>query len=993
MDTKKPREEELSEDVKHLNINFNAIPQKMPSNTLSINRQFLTNARINAYVLSFVGKNEPGFREMIYKYRVVITAMYPDRPVKNEEGEIVETKKREVNLHEGLKTPVAVAQRANVSYVVMEQAAQSLYNFKGMEYAYDRVNLMYSTSKLVEEAEKREDLIQVEGNDKLSKLDTSFFGRPTAYKVSLELVQILNLHKQEDFTSITQFLEILTSAKAYRTIAESLAKNERPKIEITKNKIYFPNESKPFNNDPRILMRGIDKSVRLAGEKIFSPQFILQFDAKTSPFFPEGSMISFLVKLLQPKQFGGGGGNFRGRSSSNSSRGSYRDDSRGRYRDDSRGRDFSGNRGGYDDRDRRDSRDSNRDIDNLEELFRDSRKVEQASAHMKNVVVRTTHLGDKNRIFPIYELCGEIGNLKFTTKNGDVYVTDRFEQKYKQRVNKRLPAVAEHIKSRKETNYYPMEVLEIVPNQRVSVQKSQMEPNLTEIMTRECQQTPSVMTRLFEEAKREVHIHDNNPWLKHFGVKVGSDLIEVNDAVLVPAPDCILGRDQHANIDRNQMNFRLDRNVLKITPKVEFNWCLVDVGNALGRDVDRFLDTYMRRCDELGLRLPRPDQRSAPNMRGNRQDDFDRAFDDMRRNNIGFAIFITRNKTDSSHEFIKFGESKYGILTQQILSKNAQNPKADTLNNIILKTNLKLGGQNWTVKVNPMTGSINIIDMKQCMFIGIGFSSAGPQNVERTVENPQEIETASLAYTVDRDLRLNGDWFYYQKKTKGNANMVPLGGADGEELDEYEVQMYRIIKQGLNAWRQSHGAFPKHVIAYRNGTSEGEFPEIFKREVTLLDKACAEVGAQDTSRTFLVAVTRSNNRIFRIARETNPNDRPPQQNVRAGTAYYNAMTHPRFTEFILQSHRSIQGTGRPVRYVVLNDTCAPRISTEELITITNSMAYVHGVVCSPVSLPSCLYAAQDLAQRAQKHVRYTHENTPKAINEAVRPNVENRFWA
>uniref|UniRef100_A0A1I7SH54 ArgoN domain-containing protein n=1 Tax=Bursaphelenchus xylophilus TaxID=6326 RepID=A0A1I7SH54_BURXY len=380
-EAKRRREDELN--VSSLNISLNEAPKKLPPQ--SIPSGCNTSIRLNGYNISLAKKNEPGYLEKIYKYRVTIAAQYPDRITKDEAGNEFSVPRKERLLHDGMNGDVAKSQRSNISYVVLENVAQQFYGFKGMEYVYDRVNIVYSSKKLCEES--RIDVIEVAGNEKLVRLDTSFYGRPSAYKVDLSLVEIVNPHNQEEIGALVQFLEIATSVKAYRNIAEALAKREKPKVEVTKNKIYFPLESKPFNNDPRILMKGIDKSVTVAGD-LFNPKFILKFDAKSSPFFPEGELVTFLSRLMTAgRQFGGPGGGFRDRSSS---RASYRDssrDSRAGY--DRGGYEQSGGGGGSEE---------------LAGILRDNRKLDLATLHLKNVVVRTTHLGEKNKVFPIHGL-------------------------------------------------------------------------------------------------------------------------------------------------------------------------------------------------------------------------------------------------------------------------------------------------------------------------------------------------------------------------------------------------------------------------------------------------------------------------------------------------------------------------------------------------------------------------------------------------------------
>lgn len=96
-------------------------------------------------------------------------------------------------------------------------------------------------------------------------------------------------------------------------------------------------------------------------------------------------------------------------------------------------------------------------------------------------MVRTVHLGDgKEQIFPIHELTQKsLEELTFTDKEGNkVNVLQYMMDKYRRPVNGRLPAVVHMDKGRKKHSFFPLEFLEIVPGQRVNMQKQQMFPNM-----------------------------------------------------------------------------------------------------------------------------------------------------------------------------------------------------------------------------------------------------------------------------------------------------------------------------------------------------------------------------------------------------------------------------------------------------------------------------------------------------------------------------------
>lgn len=91
-------------------------------------------------------------------------------------------------------------------------------------------------------------------------------------------------------------------------------------------------------------------------------------------------------------------------------------------------------------------------------------------------------MGERNKSFAVHDLSDiPIGELSFQNKQGEkIYCGDHFEKTYKLRVNRDLPAIvhSEKFKGEMKKSFYPMEVLQIEPGQRVNMQKSQFEPSL-----------------------------------------------------------------------------------------------------------------------------------------------------------------------------------------------------------------------------------------------------------------------------------------------------------------------------------------------------------------------------------------------------------------------------------------------------------------------------------------------------------------------------------
>lgn len=84
---------------------------------------------------------------------------------------------------------------------------------------------------------------------------------------------------------------------------------------------------------------------------------------------------------------------------------------------------------------------------------------------------------------------------------------------------------------------------------------------------------------------------------------------------------------------------------------------------------------------------------------------------------------------------------------------------------------------------------------------------------------------------------------------------------------------------------------------YRDGVSEGQFPQVIHYEIQAIKRACATYKA-DIQITCLVIQKRHHVRFFPI------NDQ--SQNVEAGTIVDTEITHPSHIDFYLVSHESIK---------------------------------------------------------------------------------------
>lgn len=95
-----------------------------------------------------------------------------------------------------------------------------------------------------------------------------------------------------------------------------------------------------------------------------------------------------------------------------------------------------------------------------------------------------------------------------------------------------------------------------------------------------------------------------------------------------------------------------------------------------------------------------------------------------------------------------------------------------------------------------------------------------------------------------------------------------------------------------------------YILMYRDGVSEGQFPQVIYYEIQAIKRACKAHKA-DIQITCLVVQKRHHVRFFPIDDQMLKSNRKPQ-NVEAGTIVDTDITHPDHIDFYLVSHESIK---------------------------------------------------------------------------------------
>uniref|UniRef100_A0A7N6BUN4 Argonaute RISC catalytic component 2 n=1 Tax=Anabas testudineus TaxID=64144 RepID=A0A7N6BUN4_ANATE len=287
-------------------------------------------------------------------------------------------------------------------------------------------------------------------------------------------------------------------------------------------------------------------------------------------------------------------------------------------------------------------------------------------------------------------------------------------------------------------------------------------------------------------------------------------------------------------------------------------------------------------------------------------------------------------------EVKRVGDTVLGMATQCVQVKNVQKTTPQTLSNLCLKINVKLGGVN------------NILL---------------PQGRPMVFQQPVIFLGADVTHPPAGD----------GKKPSIAAVVGSMDAHPSRYCATVRVQQHRqdiiqdlatMVRELLIQFYKSTRFKPTRIIYYRDGISEGQFNQVLQHELLAIREACIKLEKDyQPGITFVVVQKRHHTRLFC----TDRNERVGKSgNIPAGTTVDTKITHPSEFDFYLCSHAGIQGTSRPSHYHVLWDD--NHFSSDELQVLTYQLCHTYVRCTRSVSIPAPAYYAHLVAFRARYHL-------------------------
>ncbi|KAI0380542.1 Piwi-domain-containing protein [Hypomontagnella monticulosa] len=290
-------------------------------------------------------------------------------------------------------------------------------------------------------------------------------------------------------------------------------------------------------------------------------------------------------------------------------------------------------------------------------------------------------------------------------------------------------------------------------------------------------------------------------------------------------------------------------------------------------------------------------------------------------------------------------KSATNIATKDAAKSNAErNVDIDTLGtlagNLALKFNLKFNKNNQGVDEKQ------ILQLDETMIVGIDVTHS---------PNKKDPSIAAMVASIDENLGL---WPAVLRRQE----------SAGVEMVSYLEEM---LKTRLELWKsksksKSGREYPKNIIVYRDGVSEGQYGQVLKTERPQMVKAFEDlygrVGQALPKLTIVIAAKRHHIRFYD----------GPSSNPEPGTLVDRGVTEALKWDFFMQPHKALKGVARPIHYFVLHDDIFrhnfENQAAQMLVDFTHRLCYIFGRCTMAVSICAPAYYADIACERARRYL-------------------------
>merc|ERR1719450_336305 len=579
-----------------------------------------------------------------------------------------------------------------------------------------------------------------------------------------------------------------------------------------------------------------------------------------------------------------------------------------------------------------------RDINEQRKPLTDSQRV-KFTKEIKCLKIEITHCGQMRRKYRVCNVTRRPAQMQafpLQLENGQTVectVAKYFLDKYKMKLRyPHLPCL--QVGQEHKHTYLPLEVCNIVQGQRCIKKLSDMQTStMIKATARSAPDRQAEINSLLSKAG-----FNTDPYLKNFGLSIKPEMIEFPGRIL-PAPQIQYGGSSKTNNivipDRGVWDMRSKQFFLG--KKVEC-WAIISFANPRHmrkESIDIFVASLVKLSSDAGMMMNQfPVECEFVNS--NQSPEFIIKGLKTKHPKLQLIIVILPGKTTTYADIKRAGDILYGIPTQCVQVKTINKSSIQTLSNLCLKINAKLGGIN----------SVLFPEMRSEIFqepiIFFGADITHPPIGDKT--------RPSIAGVV---ASMDAHPFSY-------SSMVRV---QPRKLD-YILDMKSCVRSLLYKFFKVCEKKPQRIIFYRDGIAESQFDSVLSYELVAIRLACTEIDVNyQPGITYIAVQKRHHTRLFCVDDKQSIGK---SCNIPAGTTVDSDITHPHEFDFYLCSHTGIQGTSRPSHYHVLWDD--NDFTADSLQTLTYQMCHTYVRCTRSVSVPAPAYYAHLVAFRARYHL-------------------------
>ncbi|KAI6216293.1 hypothetical protein M3Y95_01286300 [Aphelenchoides besseyi] len=470
------------------------------------------------------------------------------------------------------------------------------------------------------------------------------------------------------------------------------------------------------------------------------------------------------------------------------------------------------------------------------------------------------------------------------------------------------------VKMRRDVSYYPMELSEIVEDQRL--RKSQINIDMQQRLLAGSTREPNIMDRDVLRTIASMKL-DNSTHLSEAGLHVATDVLKVQGR-MIRSPGM-----QYADAIKQ---FDSDNSLWKsgkyIEPAEIKNWAVYGIENTMGPkmsldELRQFAIAFYNLARVKGMKITEPSGISTPAYSG--YSDVREVVFNANKSGIQYVLFVTRKDDMTIHEQIKHAEQACGVITQNVTSEVAckatglqTNKEAQrvTMENIVNKANIKNGGLNYHIgnlQTNQLLG-------KTDLFIGIAAS------IQSGGFSGQRLNAPTVVGYAANDLKsgcgFSGNYIYQE----------PL-------RDEKVRIISEIVTTCVKRFHEDCGRYPK--LSNGNSLSDSQIRNPIGLKCTQGSEIRIGLHGRYSGRFYLDPI---------------PSGGPIQQNLKPGTVIDKRCVNPYAPEFFLLGHVGRLGTARMPCYTIL--AIDAKMPMDDLQELSYHLCFAHQIISNMTSLPT-----------------------------------------